>query len=352
MDSGAPASAESMVLDSGEAVSKMYNLKKELVGKRDATGPSAKPHHSNVNTAGEYIVAATPNKADWLMQSLCSASLSPKSQWGAGIGVEDSLYVTNEEWISYKDDSSGIVGLPAHVLNLATGDLYATSAFGMGGFEKIVEVNTKTTGFVAFVPSGYNGAFGGDFPNVVAARNAKYTRSDSAPYVWPQNIVPTRLYVGKKNTDKDGASDTTDFMARNGFEYGAMYGFATDCAANTPGAEGRDAWHKNTASPGDTVVGKFFKLKWQNQPGVVSDFVDDQAWEYQDAPQGAPAGWCWWNQNGKDTSGSKTEHVSPDPNGGLRVLQSSTAGYMGIYEFSDLETKLASGSFPDSIDAP
>jgi len=98
-------------------------------------------------------------------------------------------------------------------------------------------------------------------------------------------------------------------------------------------------------------VGKFFKLKWQNQPGVVSDFVDDQAWEYQDAPQGAPAGWCWWNQNGKDTSGSKTEHVSPDPNGGLRVLQSSTAGYMGIYDFSDLETKLASGSFPDSIDA-
>ena len=98
-------------------------------------------------------------------------------------------------------------------------------------------------------------------------------------------------------------------------------GFATDCAANTPGAEGRDAWHKNTASPGDTVVGKFFKLKWQNQPGGVSDFVDDQAWEYQDAPEGAPAGWCWWNQNGKDTSGSKTEHVSPDPNGGLRVLQ-------------------------------
>lgn len=347
---GAPANAEHMILDSGEAVSRVYNLKRELVGKRAASA-SERPHHSNVNTSGAYIVVKEPTKADWLMQSLCSAHLAAKFQWGPGLGVQDDLFLTNEEWISYNSDATGIVGLPAHVLDLASGTLWATSAFGLGGFEKIVEVNSGSTDFVAWVPSGYNGAFGGSFPQVVAARNAAYTRSDGNPYVWPQNIRPTDLYLGKKDTDKDGNRKTTDFLSRNGFEFGAMYGFATDCSAGTPGAEGRDAWHKNTATPGANVTGAFYKLRWTNAPGQVRDFVHDLAWEYQDAPQGAPAGWCFWNGNGKDAGGAKTEHNSPDPRGGQRVLQSSTAGYFGIYSFPALPSLLAGGSLPASIPA-
>jgi len=350
MEDGAPSNAYSMVKDSGEAVSKVYNLKRQLIGKREDP-VSAVPHDSNVNLAGEYIVVAAPSRADWLMQSLCSAHLEVKYQWGAGIGVEDTLYITNEEWISYNADAEGIIGLPVHVLNLATRELYATSAFALGGQEKVVEVNTGTTDFVSFVPSGYNGAFGGSFPHIVDYRNGNYTRSDGNPYVWPQNIVPTRLYIGKKNTDKDGNADSTDFLARNGFEHGALYGFATDCSAGTPGAEGRDAWHKNTATAGDTVTGAFYKLTWQNTPGEVRDFVHDAAWEFQDAPVGAPSGWCFWNAAGADSSGSKTEHVSPDPRGGSRVLQTSTAGYFGIYDFSDITDLLAGGSLPQSIPA-
>ena len=79
-------------------------------------------------------------------------------------------------------------------------------------------------------------------------------------------------------------------------------------------------------------------------------FEHDGSWEFQDAPRGAPAGWCFWNSNGKDRRGAKTEHVSPDPRGGQRVLQGSTAGYFGIYDFSSLPSLLGS-SFPDSIPA-
>mmetsp|Transcript_68153 Transcript_68153/g.205846 ORF Transcript_68153/g.205846 Transcript_68153/m.205846 type:complete len:858 (-) Transcript_68153:341-2914(-) len=349
MQDSAPASAHSMIKNSGEAVQKMFNLKRQLVGRR-GDGSSAAPHDSNVNLAGEYIVVATPSKADWLMQSLCSANLAHKYQWGAGLGVEDDLFITNEEWISYKSDAVGIIGLPVHVLNLATSELHAVSSFGLGGHEKIVEINTGTTDFVGFVPSGYNGAFGGSFPQVVAHRNGNYTRTDGNPYVWPQNKVPTRLYLGKKNTDKDNNTNTTDFLARNGFEYGFMYGFATDCSPGTPGAEGRDAWHKNTATAGAMVQGAFYRLRWRNTPGVPRDFVHDYAWEFQDVPEGAPANWCWWNAN-KDSSGAKTEHVSPDPRGGRQALQGSTAGYFGIYNFSELTSLLASGDFPTSIPA-
>jgi len=351
MSAGAPANAYSMVKDSGEAVKHMYNLNRELVGSRSDSGPSTHAHHSNVNLTGHYIVESEPTKADWLMQSLCSAHLEPKQQWGAGKGVQDTLYITNEEWITYHGDSTGIIGLPAHVLNLATHELWATAAFGLGGFEKIVEVNTGTTDFVAFAPSGYNGAFGGSFPQVVSERNSQYSRTDGKPYVWPKNICPTRLYLGKKNTDKNGGASAVDFLARNGFEFGALYGFATDCSEGTPGAEGRDAWHKNTAKAGDVVNGAFYKLRWKNMPGQARDFIHDASWEFQDAPEGAPANWCFWNGRGKDASGSKTEHNSPDPRGGARVMQGSTAGYFGIYDFKDVTSLLAGGTFPASIPA-
>ena len=68
----------------------------------------------------------------------------------------------------------------------------------------------------------------------------------------------------------------------------------------------RDTWHK-TAQDGDTVEGFFYKLKWTHTPGEVKAFEHDGAWEFQDAPQGAPAGWCWWTGAGKDKSGKKTE---------------------------------------------
>ena len=356
MDAGAPSKAQGMVKGAGNAVSKAYNLKREPVGPRNRTGDglqatTSNVHESNVDVDGNYIVGSTakaPSKADWLMQSLCSAHLEVRHQWGDGKGVEDNLFITNEEWIAYPTNSMPI-GLPVHVLDLSTGELWATAVFTLGGHEKIVEVNSGHQDYVAFVPSGYNGAFGLDnTAAVLTARNSLYTRTDGNPYVWPRDVVPTKLYIGKKNTDKDGNADTTDFLARNGFEYGALYGFAVDCNAVTT----RDAWHK-TASPGDNVTGAFYKLRWQATRGVVQGFEHDGSWEFQDAPQGAPAGWCFWNSNGKDASGAKTEHVSPDPRGGHRVLQGSTAGYFGIYDFSNLPTLLqsAGSTMPNSIPA-
>lgn len=93
----------------------------------------------------------------------------------------------------------------------------------------------------------------------------------------------------------------------------------------------------------------FVGCRWQAKRSQVESFVHDGSWEFQDEPQGK-AGWCFWTGNGKDASGKKTEHVSPDPRGGHRVLQGSTAGYFGVYSFPTLPTLLESG-MPDSIPA-
>jgi len=100
-----------------------------------------------------YVVAAKPGQADWLMQSLCAAHLEIKHQWGEGIGLEDDTFITNEEWNSYTADVE-IVGLSSHAIDLATGSDWAVGAMTNGGFEKIVEINPLHKDYVVLSPSG------------------------------------------------------------------------------------------------------------------------------------------------------------------------------------------------------
>ena len=86
--------------------------------------------------------------------------------------------------------------------------------FTLGGFEKIVEFNCGHTDYVCFSPSGYNGAFGGKTvkPGLTAEGNA---------WVWPQNVVPARVYIGKKGYNAKG-EPSDDFLSRNGLAYGQL----------------------------------------------------------------------------------------------------------------------------------
>ena len=52
--------------------------------------------------------------------------------------------------------------------------------------------------------SGYNGAFG-SYDNVIANRNEAYgNRTDGKPWAKPQNVVPSRIYIGMKGRMEDG----------------------------------------------------------------------------------------------------------------------------------------------------
>jgi hypothetical protein len=206
------------------------------------------------------------------MQSLCSAHLEEKHQCGPGNGLENDLFITNEEWTQFRVGSN-YTGIPAHVLELTTGDLYATGVFTLGGFEKIVEVNCGHPDYVCFSPSGYNGNFnirtGG--AGEAASKNALGLRPDGTPYVWPENVHPARFYIGEKGFNAKGER-ANDFLSRNGLAHGQLYGFATDQVDGLF----NDAFSK-VKPPGTTIGGAFYPLDWQ-WDGEVKNFLHDGSW--------------------------------------------------------------------------
>ena len=152
MENDDPASE--MVTGFGEIIRYSYNLKNELVGPRNREGPTtAGAHYSNTDAEGNYVVIREPSQADWLMQSLCSAHLELKHNWGPGIGFEDTVFLTNEEWIDYAENTS-FVGISAHAINIGEGIDYAIGAFTLTGFEKCVEINPMSEDYVVIALSG------------------------------------------------------------------------------------------------------------------------------------------------------------------------------------------------------
>ena len=351
-------SAEAMVKGAGELIEKAYNLKGNLVGARQGIDTAADDvHYGDTSAAGKYVsndVAENPVANNlWTYHSFCSAHLEEKEQWGTGIGLKSDIFLTVEEWTNLdatRAETNGFVGLSAHAVDMATKTAYAVGAFGMGGFEKIVEVNCGHEDYVCFSISGYNGNFGSDAKDgQVTRKNVLGKRDDgTTDYVYPQNIVPSRLYVGVKGYKADcTTADTTGFLEKNGLACGRVYGFAVPEAT-----EDRDPWHKGNFrnGHGDSVDGYFAQTQWQ-WDGTVKNFEFDQAWDFQNPPKnedasGASTTHKFWNAEGINEDGKKTEHNSPDPRGGNRYIQGSTAGYMGIYDFTGVTATL------NALDAP
>lgn len=361
MEADMPAS--DMVTGMGEMVEHVINLKGEKVGKRNGWNNTAVgAHYGNTNADGKYVMYKQPKESDWFFQSLCSAHLEQKHQWGNGIGLEDDMFITNEEWANFKLDEE-FVGQSAHALDVKTKTMYALGVLTQGGFEKNVEINPQHPDYVMIAIAGYNGAFENSrvLPktnikpdHITAMRNELYNRTDGKNYTWTKNIVPFRVYVGVKGKLEDGSvAPPDDFLARNGLKYGKIYGFAIPMSNST---EYRDAFHKK-ASNGDKVEGKWIAQSWQ-WDGEVKNYQHDGGWEYQDAPPGtgvgsALEGYQWWTAAGPDKDGCKTEHHTPDPRiGKTAFIQSSTCGYFGHLYLKNVVGTLnaANGGLPSTFD--
>lgn len=107
-----------IVIDSGNAVKKIYNLDRKLVGprnKQEIKDSGYAPHSSNVNIDKQLIFAGRDQEpwdptseeeepgrhlddvfhdfdADWTMSSLCGASLNVKHRWGNGLGWKMTFF--------------------------------------------------------------------------------------------------------------------------------------------------------------------------------------------------------------------------------------------------------------------
>ena len=173
--------------------------------------------------------------------------------------------------------------------------------------------------------------------------------------MWPQNIVPSRLYVGVKGYAADcTTTDTTNFLAKNGLACGRVYGFAVPTTATaTPGTRATSATGPTTPSPatsrrpsGSGTAPS--RTSTTTRPGTSRTPKKTDA-------SGPEASYKFWTAKGRDAGGAKTEHSQPRPRGGNRFIQGSTAGYMGIYDFTTGVSNSISGltapALPNSIAA-
>ena len=109
MSSNEPAS--SMVKGMGEMIEYVVNLEGNFVGPRRGSSKTPDPHYSNTDDEGKYVYKDLPAEADWAFQRFCSAHLEQKHQWGDGIGFEDNIFLTNEEYTDNVDEDEDFVGL-------------------------------------------------------------------------------------------------------------------------------------------------------------------------------------------------------------------------------------------------
>lgn len=353
--------ASDMVVDVGNMIEYVYNLKGEPVGPRVDGGPTpVGAHFGNADADGNYVVEEEPSESDWFLQSLCSAHMEERHQWGDGIGLEDDIFITNEEWINYAEGEN-FVGLSAHAIDVEKKVSYAVGVFSNGGFEKIVEINSQHPDYVMFSISGYTGAFKG-YSAELDARNAEFNRTDGKDYIWTKNVSPARIYVGVKGKLEDGSdAPEDDFLARNGLKYGKIYGYAVDMGEPVRQSKGlwRDEFHRSPefAVNGAKVRGFWIAQDWQ-WDGEVKNYRYDAGWEYQDKPPHTGNGsgrkkFEWWTAAGPDSDGCKTEHNTPDPREGYSAfIQSSTCGYFGHYyiEHAVEELNFANGGLPDTFE--
>ena len=157
--------ASHMVVGAGQHIKKAYNLKGEPLGRRNRDGPTeVGAQFGCTNAKGEWVVTKTrdnPDKKltyprndyDWFYQSFCSAHMEEAHQWGPGIGFENDLFMTNEEWHEY-DPTNTFVGCTYHALDLEHDTLYAVGALSAGGFEKSAEINPQNPDYVMIALSG------------------------------------------------------------------------------------------------------------------------------------------------------------------------------------------------------
>ncbi|NBT40434.1 MAG: hypothetical protein EBT20_08280 [Alphaproteobacteria bacterium] len=93
-------SAADMFLESGHLFDTIYNVFGEVVdGKNDdATDLSAKWGNQTLPT-GELVDFSQPlTEGDFFFQSFCGAFLETANKYGDGIGFEDNVWLTAEEW--------------------------------------------------------------------------------------------------------------------------------------------------------------------------------------------------------------------------------------------------------------
>ena len=332
--------ANTMFKASGKLFSDVYNMTGDLVVPKSQGGK-----WGNQTLADGTLVDFKPDyllkEGDFFFQSFCGAWYEKAHRYGAGLGFEDDVWLTAEEW-NIQDffaedtiNTHDTLGLASIVVDIKNEVAYSAPALGQSGYEKILPINPNHPDYVVMVMAGYNHG------------------------VEP---APLRIYVGKKGLDADGKAISSmapardQFLARNGLLYGKIYGLAVEnsryrgLGINNIDLEEKmlDAYLKDENAP-NTFSGKFFpsSYQWKGWDKTVS-VGDTEIFLWGDKKE-QPKGYTFF------VGDSKTEHPAVDPDiRNTRYVQNMTqeGGILGV-ELPNLlnELRAANGDLPESISA-
>jgi 2',3'-cyclic-nucleotide 2'-phosphodiesterase (5'-nucleotidase family)/DNA-binding beta-propeller fold protein YncE len=351
--------ASDMFEGSGFLFDTVYNVFGEIVdGKNsDPSDLSAKWGNQTLadGTLVEFIPELQLQGADFFFQSFCGAYYEKADKYGDGIGFEDDVWLTAEEWNigrafpNGEDDSNATMGLASMVVDIANETAYTVPALGQSGYEKLMPINPGHEDYVVIVASGYN--------------------HEVEP-------APLKVYIGKKGFDASGnavdqndptVSERDKFLARNGLLFGQLYGMAADAATYSAlgltvdaDAKMMDEYLTNAEAPDNFSV-RYMPTSYQwdgfDTPEAVKD-TEVFLWTQDgDAVEGGteaneqPDGYTFFNGD------TKVEHPAVDPDiTRHRYVQNMTdeGALLGI-DFSnmlnDLNNDADGNGLPDYLSA-
>ncbi len=339
--------ASTIVKSSGHLFSTIYNVFGDEVKPKaqgGVWGNQVLPDGTHVDFAPDRMLS----NGDFFFQSFCGAFYEQPHKWGAGIGLEDHVYMMAEEWkittMFNKGDRDNPdlvfepndgMGLASIVVDVANETAYTAPALGQTGYEKIMPVNPQSSDYVVMVMSGYN--------------------HDEEP-------AALKIYVGVKGLDAAGnpvgadASARDQFLARNGFLHGKLYGMAVandDYAAL--GIDAIDTGEKmlddymTDAGASDTFSAKFVPTSYQWGGWDAPVAVKDTEMFLWGAADEQPAGHTYF------VGDSKVEHpmVDPDTAHTRWVYNMTNKGGLLAITLPDLAAELeaAGGALPELLSA-
>ena len=349
---------------SGNLFDTVYNVFGEVVDDKNSDpsdlsakwGNQTKPDGTLIEFTSDYQLS----EGDFFFQSFCGAYYEQANKYGAGIGFEDDVWLTAEEWAIGRmfagggADADATMGLASVVVDIANETAYTVPALGQTGYEKLMPINSQSEDHVVIVAAGYN---------------------------HNEDPAPLKIYVGQKGVDENGnpvvaanydldggglnateqaAFNRDSFLARNGLLHGQLYGLAIDAATQADlglqtnyTGQMMEEYLQNASAP-DTFSGRYYptSYKWDgfDTPEAVQD-TEMLLWS--DASE-QPTGYSFFNGD------KKTEHPAADPDiTKTRYIQNMTdkGGLMG-FDFSNIAAEIVANDadgngLPDflSVDA-
>ncbi|NWG36538.1 alkaline phosphatase PhoX [Nitrososphaera sp.] len=210
----------------------------------------------------------------------CSANLFEPYEFGGKRGIEDRIFMTNEE----DGGSFNPVGGAFWAIDPETHSIWHVPDLGRGSWESSTQVDTGSSKLVAFILSDDTSPFDADGDG-----------QDEA--------APLYLYVGEKKPD------SSDFLERNGLRGGSLYVWVSDTGERTP-------LDFNTSG---SLKGKWMKL--DTSKGAPSENGSTGYDEYGNPTQRN----LWTQAEALGAFGfSRPEDVATNPRDGRQVVLAST----------------------------